>query len=379
MLVILVTLAAIAAAVAWTVLRTPSYSATAEMLVTPVAQEDQTFLGLPVLRDSGDPTRSVQTAANQIHSSAAAVRTAEKLGGDWTRNKVLEAIEVTPEGESNILAVTAKADSARESARLANTFVNSALEARREVLTEQAGPQLERLDALKDDLGPDTEALANVTERINALQKVRTDGDPTIGISQLANEPEKASGLPLPMIVILAALAGFTLGSGGALLLELTERRIRNEEEAVGLYPLPVLARIPILKGSQLRGRQASGWHMLPAVREAFRTLMIQLGPNPDGQASVVMVTSASTGDGKTTSAVNLAAAAAASGDPVILLDFDLRKPDVGRTLGVQAGTELTGLLQPETQLRDLLTPGSRPAGAVGAHHERGRGRRGPG
>ena len=155
-LVILVTLAAVAAAVAWTVLRTPSYSATAEMLVTPVAQEDQTFLGLPVLRDSGDPTRSVQTAANQIHSSAAAVRTAAKLGGDWTRNKVLEAIEVTPEGESNILAVTAKADSARESARLANTFVNSALEARREVLTEQAGPQLERLDALKDDLGPDT-------------------------------------------------------------------------------------------------------------------------------------------------------------------------------------------------------------------------------
>ncbi len=78
MLVILVTLAAIAAAVAWTVLRTPSYSATAEMLVTPVAQEDQTFLGLPVLRDSGDPTRSVQTAANQIHSSAAAVRTADE-------------------------------------------------------------------------------------------------------------------------------------------------------------------------------------------------------------------------------------------------------------------------------------------------------------
>ena len=118
-----------------------------------------------------------------------------------------------------------------------------------------------------------------------------------------------------------------------------------------------MLARIPLLKSSQLRGRQASGWHMLPAVREAFRTLMIQLGPHPEGRAHVVMVTSASTGDGKTTSAVNLAAAAAASGDPVILLDFDLRKPDVGRTLGVQPGTELTGLLQPDTQLRDLLSP----------------------
>ncbi len=356
-LVLLVTLAAIAAAVAWTALRSPTYTATAEMLVTPVAQDDQTFLGLPVLRDSGDPTRSVQTAGNQIHSSEAATRTAAKLGGSWTRNKVLDAIKVTPEGQSNILAVAAKADSAKEAARLANTFTISALDARRDVLTKQAGPALDRLNSLKGELGPNTEALATVTERINALEKVRVDGDPTISISQAANVPEKASGLPLPVVLILAALAGFTLGSGGALLLELTERRIRNEEEAVSLYPLPVLARIPILKGSQLRGRQASGWHMLPAVREAFRTLMIQLGPNPEGRAHVVMVTSASTGDGKTTSAVNLAAAAAASGDPVILLDFDLRKPDVGRTLGIQAGTELTGLLQPETQLRDLLSP----------------------
>ena len=168
-------------------------------------------------------------------------------------------------------------------------------------------------------------------------------------------------------MLILAALAGFTLGSGGALLLELTERRIRNEEEAVSLYPLPVLARIPILKGSQLRGRQASGWHMLPAVREAFRTLMIQLGPNPEGRAHVVMVTSASTGDGKTTSAVNLAAAAAASGDPVILLDFDLRKPDVGRTLGVQAGTELTRAAPARDAASRPALPRSRTARAVGA------------
>ena len=196
-----------------------------------------------------------------------------------------------------------------------------------------------------------------MTERINALEKVRVDGDPTLTLSQAATKPESPSGPPMAVIVLLAALAGFTLGSGGALLLELTERRIRNEDETVALYPLPVLARIPLLKSSQLRGRQASGWHMLPAVREAFRTLMIQLGPHPEGRAHVVMVTSASTGDGKTTSAVNLAAAAAASGDPVILLDFDLRKPDVGRTLGVQPGTELTGLLQPDTQLRDLLSP----------------------
>jgi Mrp family chromosome partitioning ATPase len=352
-----VTLAAVAAAVAWVSLRPANYEATANLLVTPVAQEDQTFRGLQVLRDSGDPTRSVQTAANLVHSAEAARRTASQLGGDWTENKVLDAVTVTPEGESNILAVTAKADGAEKAARLANTFASSALAARRDTLSREATAAIDRLESRRDELGPDTEALATVIEQINALENVQTQGDPTMQLSQSAQVPESASGLPIPVIVILAALAGFTLGSGAALLLELTERRIRNEDEAVALYPLPVLARIPLLKASQLRGRQASGWHMLPAVREAFRTLMIQLGPHPEGRAQVVMVTSASTGDGKTTSAVNLAAAAAASGDPVILLDFDLRKPDVGRTLGVQAGTELTGLLQPNTQLRDLLSP----------------------
>jgi len=356
-LVTIVALAAIVAAVLWIVLRSASYEATANLLINPLPQEDQTFLGLPLLRDSGDPTRTAQTAATLVRSSGAADRTARALGGDWTPRKVLDSISVTPEGESNILAITAKADGADEAKRLADTFARSAIEVRRDNLTQLIRPELTRLEARLDTLAEGTEARANATERIAELEAVRDGGDPTIAQSQSAQRPDSPTGLPAPAIILLAALAGFTLGSGGALLLELTERRIRNEEEAVALYPLPVLARIPLLKSSQLRGRQASGWHMLPAVREAFRTLMIQLGPHPEGRAHVIMVTSASTGDGKTTSAVNLAAAAAASGDPVILLDFDLRKPDVGRTLGVQAGTELTGLLQPGTQLRDLLSP----------------------
>ncbi len=350
-------LAAVGAAIAWTALRPADYQATANILLTPLAQEDTQFQGLNAVREAGDPTRTAQTAATLIKSTAAADRTARELGGDWTAKKVLDAISVTPEGESNILAVTAKTDDATEAQQLANTFARESLAARRDIIARQATAEVERLRASQDDLGEGTEAAATVTERINALEKVRVDGDPTLTLSQAATKPESPSGPPMAVIVLLAALAGFTLGSGAALLLELTERRIRNEDETVALYPLPVLARIPLLKSSQLRGRQASGWHMLPAVREAFRTLMIQLGPHPEGRAHVVMVTSASTGDGKTTSAVNLAAAAAASGDPVILLDFDLRKPDVGRTLGVQPGTELTGLLQPDTQLRDLLSP----------------------
>ena len=71
---------------------------------------------------------------------------------------------------------------------------------------------MERLRASQDDLGEDTEAPADVTERINALEKVRVDGDPTLTLSQAATKPESPSGPPMAVIVLLAALAGFTLG-----------------------------------------------------------------------------------------------------------------------------------------------------------------------
>jgi Mrp family chromosome partitioning ATPase len=68
------------------------------------------------------------------------------------------------------------------------------------------------------------------------------------------------------------------------------------------------------------------------------------------------MITSPSSGDGKTTSAVNLAVAMAAAGNEVILLDFDLRKPDVGTMLGVEGGRQLD-LLDTRKRLSELLVP----------------------
>src|SRR6188472_1040753 len=63
--------------------RSPTYRATAQVLFTP--QESATpESGLPILRDSGDPTRLVQTAAALIDSDAAVAATAAKMGSAWT-------------------------------------------------------------------------------------------------------------------------------------------------------------------------------------------------------------------------------------------------------------------------------------------------------
>src|SRR3954462_1065444 len=61
--VIAVTVGVALAAVAWGELRTPTYKGTAQMLITPLAGADAGFNGMPFVRETGGPARSLQTAA----------------------------------------------------------------------------------------------------------------------------------------------------------------------------------------------------------------------------------------------------------------------------------------------------------------------------
>src|SRR5918994_4698317 len=56
----------VVAALAWTIQRPASYEASARILVSPVTADDRTFIGVQVVRDTGDPTRTVQTAATLV-------------------------------------------------------------------------------------------------------------------------------------------------------------------------------------------------------------------------------------------------------------------------------------------------------------------------
>ena len=343
----LVVVAALAGALAWITLGSPEYKATARLLVTPLPQDDRQFLGFELLRDSGDPTRTVQTAAGLIQSRQAADQTARTLGKDWTGKKVESHIKVQPEGESNIVTVTGAADSGRGSARLANTYARSALSARRRSLDRQITAEIARLR---------NEGTTQARARITDLEALRQRGDPTLSLAQPAVAPDKQSGAPALVVVLLALLAGLALGTGAALILELTAQRIREEEDAVGVYPLPVLARLPQLPQRKRRApKGAIGWFMPPQIREGFRTLVVQL--EREREERVLMVMSASTGDGKTTSSVNLAASLAAAGHRVVLMDFDLRKPDVARTLNMGSEHALTDLVDPQSSLSDLVRP----------------------
>jgi capsular exopolysaccharide synthesis family protein len=345
LLILVVTLATVAAAMAWLQLRDPRYEASAQVLVTPLPQDDQTFLGLQVLRDSGDPTRTVQTAATLLDSPRVAAAVARDLGDGWTIDRVRDAVDIEPAGQSNILAVTASGNSAGEARRVANRFVQVALADRNKELSRQIGAELDRLRRRQQSLGdPTGTAGVELSDKISELESVEARGDPTFSLSQRATTPQSAKGAGGLIVIPIALLAGLALGSGAALLVELFDRRLRSENEFLAAYPLPVLARVPKLSPTQRRAISSDGWLMPPAVHETFRTVLAQLNALEEPPRSL-MVTSASTGEGKTTTAINLAMAIAASGHSVILADFDLRKPAVGRYLGIESEHTAASLL----------------------------------
>jgi Mrp family chromosome partitioning ATPase/capsular polysaccharide biosynthesis protein len=350
-----VVLAVLAGSLAWLAVRTPEYQASAQLLINPLPQEDETFLGLSVIRDSGDPTRTIQTAATLLHSSDAAGLTARRIGGGATADDVLRAVEVQAEGQSNIVAITAHADDAAEATRLANTFAQSTLDVRAAALRKDIDRLVQRLE--DGTLGTDAAARADVEGRLATLKAARTSGDPTTLLAGTASVPSAPEGAPAWLIAALALLAGLILATGAALLMEtLTPRRLREEDELAVVDDVRVLARVPALPRAWKRLRRTSPLVVPSPVQASFRGLQLQLAMQ-DGNHQTMLFTSASAGDGKTSSVVDFALELADGDAEVILFDLDLRKPMLAQALGVSAQTSLEAALAPGGQLGDALVP----------------------
>jgi capsular polysaccharide biosynthesis protein len=334
LLVILVVLVAAGAAVAWAGTRTLTYQATAEMLVNPLPQTDTTFLGLPLMRATGDPTTTIQTAAALVDSPQARQLTASRLGVGWTADRVNSNVAVQPQGQSNILDVTATAHSAHAAAKLANTFAAAVIDTRaarlRPLVAAAIASATAQLVTIKD---PASAVAASLQDRLSQLQNAANGTDPTLSFSEAASAPSRPAGPSSALVIALAVLAGLILGAGVALAIEwLRPRRLSSEEEVARLIHAPVLTQIPPMPRRLRHHGAAAALDPPRAVREAIRNLRVQLEVMETNGS--IMITSGSLGDGKTTLSIGLACELAAAGREVILVDADFRKPDLGPALG---------------------------------------------
>ncbi len=126
-------------------------------------------------------------------------------------------------------------------------------------------------------------------------------------------------------------LTGLVMGLLGALalamLVDALDNRIYTEEDAQRATHLPVLAQIPFIKKADQQSLYLTGDTISPLL-ESNRMLRANISfCATDRPVKAVVVTSSVPNEGKSSSALNLAVAAALSGESVILLDLDLRRP----------------------------------------------------
>jgi tyrosine-protein kinase Etk/Wzc len=151
---------------------------------------------------------------------------------------------------------------------------------------------------------------------------------------------------PKLLLRLLLGFAGLLLGVGWVVVRNLFGGALQSEADAQRILGAqPILGSVPRQRASKGFGVAPEWFHVfdLPAADvssgflEAFRGLRANLyrwGSAPGKQGRVVLLTSPKPGDGKTTCANWLAAALAADGRTVLLIDADLRKP-AGRRVRV--------------------------------------------
>lgn len=202
----------------------PSYTATTKLMVVPLPQWDETFLGTDLVRDSGDATRTAPTLASQLKSEHFAEVAARELGGDWTAESVSSAVVIIPEGQTNVIEITAQASNPDAATRLASGYTNAAIADRWQTISAQVDTRIAAIagNALTGagDQGGANPAAVEQASRLRTLAVVRdTRADPTLRISATGPALRKAQ-MSIPVTVVLAVLGGLFVGGLAAAVLE---------------------------------------------------------------------------------------------------------------------------------------------------------------
>jgi polysaccharide biosynthesis transport protein len=217
----------------------------------------------------------------------------------------------------------------------------------------QLGPWEVRLAHLQRDRDVAEKSYLNLTSRVEDLQIRENARRSTARVLERALTPLRPVRPRKVANIALSLFLGLLLGSCLAFLLESLDDRVTTPDEVDRLLGLPVLGYIPAIAGERRL------LHALPshsAVAESYRTLRSGISfSSVDAPLTTLALSSARPGEGKSTTAVNLALAMAMDGRSVILVDTDLRRPSIHRVLGLRSAPGVTDVLTGQCPLEDAF------------------------
>jgi polysaccharide biosynthesis transport protein len=309
-----------------------------------------------------DETRFAETQAELASVPVVAERTLDELGLDMNPAELLATSSVAAAPNVDLLEFKVQHGDPDLAVRIADEYAEQYTLYRTEIDTAATRRALsavrQRLVELRADGVPQSSAvlqgLLQNEQQLETMDALQTTS--AFVVRQASAEQVR----PRPVRdATLGVFLGLALGLALALLAEALDTRIRTVDELSERLGLPLIGTVPPL---QRRMRRPTALGMLAepesAFAEAFRMLRTNVDfANLDRHAKVVMITSSVEGEGKSTTASNLAVAYARTGRSVLLVDFDLRRPTIHTLFNLPQRPGVTDVALGYATFEQALTP----------------------
>ncbi len=412
LIIIVTTVIALLAGVAFLTVTPPVYESTAQVLLQPSLAE-QVFsadsggakgsgsAGASGASGSATGTGSAGSASPQVASQVAVMQSAS------VRDPAKKALHLTDDpsvtvaaiGTSNVVGITVEADSAKEAARIAQTYAETYVDMHRsqvlndlKITTDALATQIAAIEA---QIVPLDQSLADLNSRIDStavltsrapitaqrdqvsqqrqsLDTRRSDLQSRLDRLQLDTTVTKTGGVAivsnaavvtdpispkkttdLALALALGVLGGIAL----AFVRDHLDDRIKSDKDLRNGTSRPILGVVPAVRGWDRSGPPllvSSAMPQAPAA-DAYARLGTVLELKGVARVQVLQITGAHSGDGTTTTAANLGIALARGGRQVVLVDANLRRPRLHGFFDLGNYQGLTSVLRGEIPLADAL------------------------
>lgn len=197
----------------------------------------------------------------------------------------------------------------------------------------------------------------SLIKAVESLEKPKSGGPSPVGLSIIkpAAAPLKPSAPNTPLYFLLGTVVGLGLGVGGAIVRSTLDNRIKGEADLRVVTDSPLLGGLSFDQDAVKKPLLTQASPQSPRA-ESYRQLRTNLQfANVSGHARSIVITSSLPGEGKSTTATNLAISLSQAGQTVCLIDADLRRPMVGEYLGLERNAGLTTALVGSADVNDLL------------------------